>query len=83
MDHPTAEMFGDEAQTPAGLERLLTPDAVARFVGVSTATLAAWRSTRHVDLPFIRFGRLIRYRRLDVECFLAARTVRIRPGRAA
>ena len=49
---------------------LLTPEDVAERLGVSTQTLASWRTTNRYDLPFIRIGRLVRYRTADVEDFL-------------
>jgi excisionase family DNA binding protein len=45
---------------------LLEPEEVARMLGVSVQTLSHWRSSRARPLPFIRLGRLIRYRRDDV-----------------
>ena len=49
---------------------LLTPEDVAEMLGVSTQTLASWRTTNRYGLPFIRIGRLVRYRTADVEDFL-------------
>ncbi len=53
---------------------LLCPDDVARMLGISTQTLAAWRSTGRIALPFVKIGRLCRYRRADVLEFLRERT---------
>lgn len=53
---------------------LLTPDDVARMLGCSSQTLASWRSTGRLALPFVKIGRLCRYRRADVIEFLRART---------
>ena len=49
---------------------LLTPDDVAELLDVSSQTLASWRTTGRYDLPFVRIGRLVRYRRADIEEFL-------------
>ena len=53
---------------------LISPDEVAEILGVATQTLAIWRCARRYGLPFVRVGRLIRYRKADVEAWLTART---------
>lgn len=41
--------------------------------GVSVETLAAWRHTGRVKLPFVKVGgRLVRYRQSDVQAFIEA-----------
>jgi excisionase family DNA binding protein len=65
----------ENTEQEAKARELLTPDDVARLIGCGTQTLAAWRCTRRVPLPFVKIGRLVRYRRVDVETFLDARTV--------
>lgn len=49
---------------------LLTPEQVATALSVSHRTLAAWRSTRRNPLPYVKVGRLVRYRRQDVAAWL-------------
>ncbi|SEI03638.1 helix-turn-helix domain-containing protein [Pseudomonas asplenii] len=49
---------------------LLTPEQVADVLGLSPRTLAAWRSSRRNDLPWIKVGARIRYRRGDVISWL-------------
>lgn len=51
-----------------------TKDA-AEFLGVKDQTLAKWRCTKEVCIPFIRVGRTIRYRISDLERFLESNTV--------
>ena len=51
-------------------DELLTPDDVAEMLDISPQTLASWRTTGRYDLPFLRIGRLVRYRLSDVEEFL-------------
>ena len=51
-------------------DALLTPDDVAEMLDVSPQTLASWRTTGRYDLPFLRIGRLVRYRRSDIDEFL-------------
>ena len=43
-------------------------------LGISYVTATKWRA-RAEGPPFIKVGRLVRYRRRDVEAWLASRTV--------
>jgi len=52
---------------------LMTPDEVANYLGVSVETLNVWRCTKRYNLPYIKAGRLVRYRIEDVEGFVASR----------
>ena len=54
---------------------LLSSADAAVYIGVREQTLAVWRSTGRYSLPFIKSGRLVRYRRSDLENFLTSRTV--------
>lgn len=57
--------------TPEGPEKLLTTDEVAAWLGIKSCTLEKARSTRLGDYPpFIRLGRVVRYRRKAVEAWL-------------
>lgn len=60
---------------PAAVRDTLTEDEAAAFIGFEPQTLAVWRSTGRHDLPFVRVGRSIRYRRADLEAWLDAHTV--------
>ncbi len=53
---------------------LLTPEQVAGVLGLSHRTLAAWRSSRRSQLPWVKVGRLCRYRKADVIAWLESRT---------
>lgn len=57
-------------------DTLLTPAQAARFLGVSTNTLACWRSTKRYPLVWVRVGTRVRYRHRDLERFLDARAQR-------
>lgn len=52
---------------------LLTPDQVAATLGLSHRTLATWRSSRRSELPWVKVGSRIRYRRQDVAAWLESR----------
>ncbi|MBU2766150.1 helix-turn-helix domain-containing protein [Acidithiobacillus ferrivorans] len=45
----------------------------AEVLGVKVSTLTNWRSTGRYSLPFIRVGRLIRYRVADLAAWIAKR----------
>jgi len=58
-------------------ERLLTAGDVARITGLSPETLAQWRSQRR-GIPFIKLSRnVVRYRRCDLDEWLAERLIRV------
>ena len=59
---------------------LMTPKEVAEMLGVSVGTLAIWRCHKRYPLDFIKCGRLVRYRRSDVESFLSERTQNMQPA---
>lgn len=48
----------------------LTPRQTAELLNVPEATLAVWRSTNRVVLPFFKLGSHVRYRRADLERFI-------------
>lgn len=55
-------------------EELLTREQAAAYLRVATQTLAIWHTTGRYSLRAIKVGRLVRYRRSDLDAFLAART---------
>jgi excisionase family DNA binding protein len=55
------------------MEVLLTPTRAAELLGVSTNTLACWRSTKRYPLGFVRVGARVRYRVSDLERFINSR----------
>lgn len=54
---------------------LLTTDEAATILGVTPRTLEVWRCTKRHQIPFLKVGRLIRYRRDDLDRWLASRLV--------
>lgn len=52
---------------------LLTTDQVATALGLSSRTLAAWRSSRSSSLPYLKTGSRVRYRSQDVAAWLESR----------
>ena len=56
--------------------RLLTPEDVADVTGLSVETLAQWRSQKR-GIPYVKISRnCVRYRRSDLDGWLAERIVR-------
>lgn len=53
---------------------LMTTSQVAKRLGVEEETLINWRYKGRTDLPFVRVGRLVRYRPEDVEQFIERNT---------
>lgn len=56
------------------VSHLLDERKTAKLLGIAPNTLAQWRFSGKVDLPFIRMGRNIRYRVSDIEDFLRRNT---------
>jgi hypothetical protein len=59
----------------ANQPQLLSRKEAARYLGMSPHTLAVWACTKRYPLPFIRVGRLAKYRLADLQAFLVSRTV--------
>jgi excisionase family DNA binding protein len=61
-------------QTPYGVGTadsiLLTRREAAAYLGVAEQTLAVWKCTGRRSLPFVKIGRLVRYRKADLEAFI-------------
>ncbi len=54
---------------------LMSDREAGAYLGVSPTTLTVWRCTHRYAIPFIRVGRLIKYRRADLDRWLESRTV--------
>jgi len=54
---------------------LLTTIEAAEFLGTTVGTMEVWRCSKRYQIPYIKVGRLVRYRRSDLEQWLASRTV--------
>ena len=53
-------------------DRMMTRVEAAQYLGLRPATLEAWASRGVVDLPFSKLGRAVRYRKSDLDQFVAA-----------
>ncbi len=56
------------------VERLLTINEVATWLGVSKAWVYDHTTRKQPRLPCIRFGELTRFRRADIEAFIREHT---------
>lgn len=54
---------------------LKTEEFASEFLSVKRGTLQVWRSTKRYPLPYVKVGRLVRYRMSDLQAFLQARTM--------
>ena len=53
---------------------LVDEKEAAAILGVTPGTLQVWRSTGRYEIPFIKVGRLVKYRRSVLESWLESRT---------
>ncbi|MFZ6675262.1 helix-turn-helix domain-containing protein [Undibacterium sp. Xuan67W] len=49
---------------------LFTENQTADLLQISRQTLSNWRCTKPEILPFVKVGRLVRYRNSDIENFI-------------
>lgn len=56
-------------QTP-----LLNRTEAAQYLGVKPQTLAVWATTKRYDLPYVKVGRLVKYRQDALDEFIQDRT---------
>ena len=61
-------------QQPTSITDVMTESETAEHIGISLSGLRKWRNDGSGP-PYIRIGRLIRYREKDIEEWLAHRTV--------
>ncbi|WP_409302880.1 helix-turn-helix domain-containing protein [Pseudomonas sp. KCJK8993] len=76
---PNIDAIKAEILAALGYDLLNPPAQVddkqaADVLGVRPNTLAVWRSTGRYNLPFLKVGRLVKYRISDLAEFLASRT---------
>lgn len=52
---------------------LLSRREAAAYLGIAENTLAIWKSSGRYGLPYIKLGRLVKYRRVDLDAFIMNR----------
>ena len=60
------------AIAPSGL---MTREQAAEYLGLRIQTLAVWAITGRYNLPMVKVGRSVRYRKSDLDRWLESRTV--------
>lgn len=51
-------------------EKLLDREEAANFLGVKKNTLAVWATNKRYALPYVKIGRLVKYRLSDLHAFI-------------
>lgn len=69
-----AEIAAQLGFDPKNPPATIADKQAAEALGVKATTLAVWRSTGRYNLPFLKVGRLVKYRVSDLAEFLARRT---------
>ncbi len=65
-----------QSSAVVGFPSLLTPVQAAEALGIKPATLEADRVQNRLGIPYIKLGRLVRYRASDLNAFVEARVRR-------
>ena len=60
-------------QIPKFESDLMSRREAAAYLGIAEMTLAIWRSTGRYNLNMYKIGRLAKYKRADLDAFIAAR----------
>jgi excisionase family DNA binding protein len=61
------------AASHSNQDPLLSRAQAAAYLGLSPRTLAIWATTKRYDLKMVKIGRLAKYRRSDLDAFIASR----------
>jgi excisionase family DNA binding protein len=54
---------------------LLSKSEAAAYLNIAEQTISNWIVTGRYKLPYVKVGRLTRFRKSDLEAFIARRTV--------
>lgn len=54
---------------------LLNTEQAAAYLGVTSRTLEVWRCTKRQAIPYIKVGRLVKYRKTELDQWLARQTI--------
>ena len=55
---------------PSNHDPLVTRPEATKYLGLKPGTLEAWASRGTVNLPVIKLGRAVRYRKSDLDRFI-------------
>lgn len=54
---------------------LLSRKEAAKYLGVTEHTLAVWKCTKRYALPVVKIGRLVKYKKSDLDYFIMSKTL--------
>jgi excisionase family DNA binding protein len=54
---------------------LLSRDEAAKYLGMQPKTLAVWASTGRHDLPMLKIGSRVKYRKSVLDAFISSREI--------
>lgn len=57
------------------MSELITPYEVSELLGVKIETLASWRCTEVVKIPYVKIGSCVRYKLTDIEYYIEEHTI--------
>ena len=58
---------------------LMDQKAVAKYLHTTVGSLNVWRATGKHKIPYVRFGHCIRYRKEDLDAWIAEHLENVRP----
>lgn len=53
----------------------LTTNEAAEMIGVKPQTLVSWRCTRREEIPYYKIGRMVFYKKTDIDIWLEQKRV--------
>jgi excisionase family DNA binding protein len=53
--------------------QLLSRKEAAAYLGITEGTLAVWNCTKRYPIPYVKIGRLAKYRVADLDAFIESR----------
>lgn len=62
------------SKTVNAFDDLVDEKSAAKMLGISAGTLSVWRSTGRYGIPYVKVGRLVRYRLSALHLWLESRT---------
>jgi len=70
---PSVSPLGQQLLGTAGL---MSNIEAAKYMDVAPNTLNVWRCNKRYNIPFVKVGGRVKYRKEDLDAWLASRTVR-------
>lgn len=74
MSQRQPQSLSEIIRQSATLNDLLDEKQAASILKVQPGTLSVWRSTGRYSIPFVKVGRSVRYRLVDLNAWLESRT---------